>query len=1376
MEGGNTLLIESNRKIAASQLLESLPNTSGPTDPLNNTFQTSNAQWNTQIESGIALHPGDQISMEYAALNIPGLGDSMIEFKGRVDIRDGDTNDFRKDNETNIDYEFYITNRMEFTFPLPLAHMRLRRELYVSTYGTPSLDGRQFGDGFHKSGDNDYTGETAGLEAFTASYPYRAIPGINWSKWDKDEQKFMNPRVIVSTQFQTTYGTGQHYAQRTPFVRGSYKLSEPSSDRLYVPTIIPIGNDSVLCPFMDFETSANGGALMKSIANQWVAKTQSVEYKLRTGNSTPARIGEILSTQMKSRELGIDGGAYQWILKDVEPGSYNWSPPIGTTLPLTGVVYSFSSGNNWTSLNPAEVFNFTDEIGTRPNGFAYDFKYNRINPASNNIVYLQTTGADGLSGNAQFDNNTSTPVWSGTWTMDLTGGTGGLPKITLVSSFTEDFTAAQALTTRQNSTTKRKLTFTPTNSVGGKTYQTLHTSTGYLLERHYLKDLYPNALNKWSSEFDFESGDDDVSSKSGLGYNTPEAFRAIYNNLLCGNPEQWSTATSLLPLFQFQSLPTDQITATGFPPGIGQPVGTFSIPFIWTGNTSIATQSRGTGVPALNVGEYGNHPRIKNLVTDNGTRPSFKILNPIGNYPTGSDVKFSWTYRAEVPMQFHDIQNYEVIVSTLMYRGGATTSDLSSILLRQMEISNNQLIRYITTPNSAPITNSSAYYDSAYVDWIVGKIDDELSYPQAEVDGIPGVNVFLSNDYLTRLWANGAGSGNQLFNGVNSVTCDTTGSTTNNGFYIRVPVAPNKQTGTSVETITWCSYNYSQAETTGYPNLGFNNEAAQRNVRVFRYNPHPPTVTDLPITPENLFNERCTWLVGPEIGATKRYRFRPPSLTYQQYYNEIWLPNISTMNDGKGNGMLPIFDYFQPNFFLKNEPYLCVIALPNAQRQFPYPYEGEYFFPASPSFMQNMLAIPVSTQKTDQNSYIQPNTSYPSSLIDNTDGNATYRYANALFCGANDPLIEFDDKFTRFSISKLHTSSFRGNGPFNRMDINGGNSDADSVVMTTDSRPAAISRLDRPNSKVGGTANVPVIFDPLNSAAANQDIVNLIAFNDITAQIKPYTVMSTQGGVAIGSISIPRQNGVALTLSPWDMRRFEQTLFNKLGFQLNQLLPLAGRRQTQFNSHSHNENFGVEFPLGPQYNNQVKPVTTNAYVSSSEQPSFVVGFGALQLATTDPITSADIQYPLPAYNLGINYRNSATQANSDQLLAFNLPNKLTFPYLVCYSNIQTPCGSQYIGSANGKQSLSAISYLSTNYSVSDFAYSFRSDLVFTVTRPYILSEIVTSIHFPTGELAETILGPNSAIIYRIDFAKRPIPLHIAETKHKEKKEEHNEDK
>ena len=142
-----------------------------------------------------------------------------------------------------------------------------------------------------------------------------------------------------------------------------------------------------------------------------------------------------------------------------------------------------------------------------------------------------------------------------------------------MSSFTEDFTAAQALTTRQNSTTKRKLTFTPTNSVGGKTYQTLHTSTGYLLERHYLKDLYPNALNKWSSEFDFESGDDDVSSKSGLGYNTPEAFRAIYNNLLCGNPEQWSTATSLLPLFQFQSLPTDQITATGFPPGIGQPVG-----------------------------------------------------------------------------------------------------------------------------------------------------------------------------------------------------------------------------------------------------------------------------------------------------------------------------------------------------------------------------------------------------------------------------------------------------------------------------------------------------------------------------------------------------------------------------------------------------------------------------------------------------------------------------------------------------------------------------------------------------------------------------------------------------------------------------------
>ena len=187
-----------------------------------------------------------------------------------------------------------------------------------------------------------------------------------------------------------------------------------------------------------------------------------------------------------------------------------------------------------------------------------------------------------------------------------------------------------------------------------------------------------------------------------------------------------------------------------------------------------------------------------------------------------------------------------------------------------------------------------------------------------------------------------------------------------------------------------------------------------------------------------------------------------------------------------------------------------------------------------------------------------------------------------------------------------------------------------------------------------------------------------------------------------------------------------------------------------------------------QFRNMVLPVTTNAFVSSSEQPSFVIGFGA-QAQADGLINGNPPRLPLPAYNLGMNYRQAATQAASDFLIAFNLPQKLSFPYLVCYSNIQTPCGLQYQGSANGQQLLSAIAYLSTNYTVSDFAYSFRSDLVFTVKAPFVITEILTEIHFPSGELAESVLGDNSGVIYRIDFAQRPDverPLAKDDAKHR----------
>ena len=166
--------------------------------------------------------------------------------------------------------------------------------------------------------------------------------------------------------------------------------------------------------------------------------------------------------------------------------------------------------------------------------------------------------------------------------------------------------------------------------------------------------------------------------------------------------------------------------------------------------------------------------------------------------------------------------------------------------------------------------------------------------------------------------------------------------------------------------------------------------------------------------------------------------------------------------------------------------------------------------------------------------------------------------------------------------------------------------------------------------------------------------------------------------------------------------------------------------------------------------NQVFPVTTNGLSNTSECLSLVAGFG-----TSSPDSNQDFpNIVMPMYNLGLIYPSSSTNQTTASITATEAPNILTYPYLTCHTNLIASCANQYMGGQNGMTLLPCISPLQTNYSVADFAYVGRSDLQFVVTKPTNITEIKTSIHFPNGELAESILGESSSVIYRIDFAPR----------------------
>ena len=709
--------------------------------------------------------------------------------------------------------------------------------------------------------------------------------------------------------------------------------------------------------------------------------------------------------------------------------------------------------------------------------------------------------------------------------------------------------------------------------------------------------------------------------------------------------------------------------------------------------------------------------------------------------------------------------------------------------------------------------------------------------------------------------------------------------------------------------------------------------------------------------------------------ADQHFTTCPDTYTFEKL-KSLW-DKITALNKGKGIGLIPIFfkktaltklQTLYPKLVTatKNDtkileiPFVGIIAQGQSYDNIPVPALGEYIMLGSTSSLQqNDLHHPFTTQQSNtqvapflqnisgfeggKNSQEEYITNYcgiqsfkaitkavpPSSIIDNigkyspTLGQVNTRISanegksisNILYVGANDPVMNFDNTFNRFTISNLHTQLFKGNGVFQLASF-GPDANASAVEAVVKNTNCAVSQqvdlpagyfqkfddsrnvttgvdkwmlfnLERsggtfigrdryiPGRVAGGTFGtgggdynnrgiVPLItnsidgnvirqtfdatvfgpgtkdpqavplepektdttrkpgniynnnfepggiqtyhesFTPSVSDPAEAVLGNVLPYvpfnatqftlrllnqeNIITGKFdgvnrentrdamlsptlrpyayvksdsSPYLYNSSQAGVSILGMNIIKSNDVEkITLSNTDYDLFEGSLFFKLGFELNQILPLFSQVQTQYNHALYNKFQGPDKSAFEAYNNMISPVTTNSLNSTSGVPSSVGGFGTAssQSSTTNPNTL------MPMFNLGGIWTSGAIVANSDFLLATRLPIRLSFPYLVLRSNIMTPCGNQYIGGPNGRQLLPAVSYLMTSYASDDYFYNYRSDLVFTVNKPYVLTELISSIHFPNGRLATNILGLNSAVIYRIDFAQRvpQIPQQIQE--------------
>ena len=428
--------------------------------------------------------------------------------------------------------------------------------------------------------------------------------------------------------------------------------------------------------------------------------------------------------------------------------------------------------------------------------------------------------------------------------------------------------------------------------------------------------------------------------------------------------------------------------------------------------------------------------------------------------------------------------------------------------------------------------------------------------------------------------------------------------------------------------------------------------------------------------------------------------------------------------------------------------------------EYPLPCVGEYFgFSNSETTCQ--LSQMVTTQKTksfqqmkegrqirltelntkESNKYIQPPTLYDLAV----DPFAPIRvnpmiYIPFNYVGANDAAILFDAGTSRFDFQNLHTPYKKGNGRFQGSDLIS-EGEPEQNIIEWSGKSAAIC------SKAYG-------FET-QSNVAPETVNGIQSYFNILSSASNQSSISVQSGVAIQGLSLITTLNESYPLTPYDALLYENTLFNKMGFVFEQLLPLYGLPQNQFNRGNYNKYIGWENSIYLKQINIVKPLTTNAYISAAIN----IAMSRLRQQTVEPdsaggaLTSAGVIIS-PAGNLGtlapMNVAN--TNAVSDKLQALELPSKLDYPYLVLYSDIVD--NPAYYGGPDQGQKLQAIAYLARNYETGDYYFSNPTSWNYTVDKDRVITSITTDIRLPDGRPAQ--LGPKSAVMYKI-LSSSPIP-------------------
>ena len=336
-------------------------------------------------------------------------------------------------------------------------------------------------------------------------------------------------------------------------------------------------------------------------------------------------------------------------------------------------------------------------------------------------------------------------------------------------------------------------------------------------------------------------------------------------------------------------------------------------------------------------------------------------------------------------------------------------------------------------------------------------------------------------------------------------------------------------------------------------------------------------------------------------------------------------------------------------------------------------------------------------------------------------------YAGVGMIGAVNPEIKFDEVASRFEILGLNSGMTIGNG----------NLQQPALELEASDDPEQLCY------NIGAIGNIQPYMNPTGFNAGQYDPTKYFPCLDMRQLAS--SIVASQSGVSILNINLffatadDEDDGEPLVFPSIADDFYTDSLLDKMGFTVTQLLPRLGSSQSFFTNNL--EFRGTAGDYGEAYNNSL-PMTTGQYISSAE----------IQASS---VNSVD----MPQYDLGINFFQSARpDVEPASITAFRIPDKLNYPYLCIYSDIATAgADTTYYGGVDSHSKIPCLAFMTRNYTNGDYFYALESTFNYTVTKPFVITDITTDIRLPDGK--RPVLDPNSAVIYKIQKTKQ-LPIAV----------------